>query len=148
MFASPPAPEMFFEPVTEVGSRAGERSCCRIYLRICAQYPKPKSLPEPAAGFGAEEVEEEVARRIGGQSQCPRRRWSSLSRRLQLLCQWRRGSAAQYSTAAGARAAASAIPEPDLPIEVGEEERRLHNDAASLCAPAGFRNQTLQRKES
>jgi hypothetical protein len=37
------------------------------------------------------------------------------------------GSAAQYSTPLGRRR--SGIAEPDLPIEVGEEERRLHNDA-------------------
>jgi len=37
------------------------------------------------------------------------------------------GSAAQYSTPLGRRR--SGIAEPDLPIEVGDEERRLHNDA-------------------
>jgi hypothetical protein len=39
------------------------------------------------------------------------------------------GSAAQYSTPLGNSRRRSGIPEPDLPIEVGEEERRLHNDA-------------------
>ena len=39
------------------------------------------------------------------------------------------GSAAQYSTPLGSMRRRSAIAEPDLPIEVGEEERRLHNDA-------------------
>jgi hypothetical protein len=39
------------------------------------------------------------------------------------------GSAAQYSTPLGSSRRRSGIAEPDLPIEVGEEERRLHNDA-------------------
>src|SRR5713226_335082 len=39
------------------------------------------------------------------------------------------GSAAQYSTPLGSARRRSVVPEPDLPIEVGEEERRLHNDA-------------------
>src|SRR5207237_9998329 len=39
------------------------------------------------------------------------------------------GSAAQYLTPLGSTRRRSAIAEPDLPIEVGEEERRLHNDA-------------------
>lgn len=39
------------------------------------------------------------------------------------------GSAAQYSTPLGSARRRSGIAEPDLPIEVGEEERRLHNDA-------------------
>ncbi len=39
------------------------------------------------------------------------------------------GSAAQYSTPLGSTRRRSGIAEPDLPIEVGEEERRLHNDA-------------------
>ena len=39
------------------------------------------------------------------------------------------GSAAQYATPLGSSRRRSGIPEPDLPIEVGEEERRLHNDA-------------------
>ncbi|HVS81309.1 MAG TPA: GAF domain-containing protein [Pyrinomonadaceae bacterium] len=39
------------------------------------------------------------------------------------------GSAAQYSTPLGSFRRRSVVAEPDLPIEVGEEERRLHNDA-------------------
>ena len=39
------------------------------------------------------------------------------------------GAAAQYSTPLGSSRRRSGVAEPDLPIEVGEEERRLHNDA-------------------
>jgi hypothetical protein len=38
-------------------------------------------------------------------------------------------SAAQYATPLGSSRRRSGIAEPDLPIEVGEDERRLHNDA-------------------
>src|SRR5713101_246138 len=124
MFASPPAPEMFFEPVTEVEaepvSEAGAESTFEF-----EPVPEAEVFAEPATEVAAEEVaaEEFAPEPVSAPSMV------EPEPATQAFVPMAPGSAAQYSTPLGSTRRRSAIPEPDLPIEVGEEERRLHNDA-------------------
>src|SRR6266851_2580409 len=119
MFASPPAPEMFFEPVTEVEAEPVSEAVAESTFEF-EPVPEAEVFAEPAAGFGAEEFAPEpvsAPSMVEPEPAPP------------AFVPMAPGSAAQYSTPLGSTRRRSAIPEPDLPIEVGEEERRLHNDA-------------------
>jgi len=128
MFASPPAPEMFFEPVTEVEAEPVSEAVAESAVEF-APAPEAEVFAEPAAGFGAEEVEEEVAAEEFAPEPVSAPSMVEPEPATQAFVPMAPGSAAQYSTPLGSTRRRSAIPEPDLPIEVGEEERRLHNDA-------------------
>jgi len=128
MFASPPASEMFFEPVTEVEAEPVSEAVAESTFEF-APVPEAEVFAEPAAGFGAEEVEEEVAAEEFAPEPVSAPSMVEPEPATQAFVPMAPGSAAQYSTPLGSTRRRSAIPEPDLPIEVGEEERRLHNDA-------------------
>ncbi len=128
MFASPPAPEMFFEPVTEVEAEPVSEAVAESAVEF-APAPEAEVFAEPAAGFGAEEVEEEVAAEEFAPEPVSAPSMVEPEPAPPAFVPMAPGSAAQYSTPLGSTRRRSAIPEPDLPIEVGEEERRLHNDA-------------------
>jgi len=128
MFASPPAPEMFFEPVTEVEAEPVSEAVAESTFEF-APVPEAEVFAEPAAGFGAEEVEEEVAAEEFAPEPVSAPSMVEPEPAPPAFVPMAPGSAAQYSTPLGSTRRRSAIPEPDLPIEVGEEERRLHNDA-------------------
>ena len=128
MFASPPAPEMFFEPVTEVEAEPVSEAVAESTFEF-EPVPEAEVFAEPAAGFGAEEVEEEVAAEEFAPEPVSAPSMVEPEPAPPAFVPMAPGSAAQYSTPLGSTRRRSAIPEPDLPIEVGEEERRLHNDA-------------------
>jgi len=128
MFASPPAPEMFFEPVTEVEAEPVSEAVAESTFEF-EPVPEAEVFAEPAAGFDAEEVEEEVAAEEFAPEPVSAPSMVEPEPAPPAFVPMAPGSAAQYSTPLGSTRRRSAIPEPDLPIEVGEEERRLHNDA-------------------
>ncbi len=124
MFASPPAPEMFFEPVTEVEAEPVSEAVAESAVEF-APAPEAEVFAEPATEAAAEEAaaEEFAPEPVSAPSMV------EPEPATQAFVPMAPGSAAQYSTPLGSTRRRSAIPEPDLPIEVGEEERRLHNDA-------------------
>lgn len=124
MFASPPAPEMFFEPVTEVEAEPVSEGVAESAVEF-APAPEAEVFAEPATEAAAEEAaaEEFAPEPVSAPSMV------EPEPATQAFVPMAPGSAAQYSTPLGSTRRRSAIPEPDLPIEVGEEERRLHNDA-------------------
>src|SRR5712692_1572364 len=124
MFASPPAPEMFFEPVTEVEAEPVSEAVAESAVEF-APAPEAEVFAEPATEVAAEEAaaEEFAPEPVSAPSMV------EPEPATQAFVPMAPGSAAQYSTPLGSTRRRSAIPEPDLPIEVGEEERRLHNDA-------------------
>ncbi len=124
MFASPPAPEMFFEPVTEVEAEPVSEAVAESAVEF-APAPEAEVFAEPATEVAAEEAaaEEFAPEPVSAPSMV------EPEPATRAFVPMAPGSAAQYSTPLGSTRRSSAIPEPDLPIEVGEEERRLHNDA-------------------
>jgi len=124
MFASPPAPEMFFEPVTEVEAEPVSEAVAESAVEF-APAPEAEVFAEPATEVAAEEAaaEEFAPEPVSAPSMVEPEPAPPA------FVPMAPGSAAQYSTPLGSTRRRSAIPEPDLPIEVGEEERRLHNDA-------------------
>jgi len=124
MFASPPAPEMFFEPVTEVEAEPVSEGVAESAVEF-APAPEAEVFAEPATEAAAEEAaaEEFAPEPVSAPSMVEPEPATPA------FVPMAPGSAAQYSTPLGSTRRRSAIPEPDLPIEVGEEERRLHNDA-------------------
>ena len=123
-----PAPEVEVsaEPVvTEVVAEPATEVVAESEVEI-APLPVVEVSAEPATEIVAEEVrEEEFAREpepvisAVEHEPAPKPTFVPMAP----------GSAAQYSTPLGSARHRSSIAEPDLPIEVGEEERRLHNDA-------------------
>ncbi len=124
MFASSPAPEMFFEPVTEVEAEPVSEVVAESAVEF-APAPEAEVFAEPATEVAAEEAatEEFAPEPVSAPSMVEPEPAPPA------FVPMAPGSAAQYSTPLGSTRRRSAIPEPDLPIEVGEEERRLHNDA-------------------
>ncbi len=124
MFASSPAPEMFFEPVTEVEAEPVSEVVAESAVEF-APAPEAEVFAEPATEVAAEEAatEEFAPEPVSAPSMVEPEPAPPA------FVPMAPGSAAQYSTPLGSTRRGSAIPEPDLPIEVGEEERRLHNDA-------------------
>jgi len=124
MFASSPAPEMFFEPVTEVEAEPVSEAVAESAFEF-APAPEAEVFAEPATEVAAEEAaaEEFAPEPVSAPSMVEPEPATPA------FVPMAPGSAAQYSTPLGSTRRRSAIPEPDLPIEVGEEERRLHNDA-------------------
>jgi hypothetical protein len=132
--APPPAPEMFFEPVPEVAEPAVEavaESAVEVAPASEVHFfaePAAEAVAEPQTEFAAEEVaEEEFAPEPVSEPAMPS--MIEPEPAPPAFVPMAPGSAAQYSTPLGSMRRRSAIAEPDLPIEVGEEERRLHNDA-------------------
>ena len=122
-FAPSPAPEMFFEPATEVEESPTE-AVAESAVEV-APAPEAEVFAEPAAEAVAEEVaEEEFASEPMSEPAMFEPEPAPPA-----FVPMAPGSAAQYSTPLGSSRRRSAIAEPELPIEVGEEERRLHNDA-------------------
>lgn len=130
--AASPAPEMFAEPVTEVAEPAVE---------VVAESAVEVS-PAPEAEFFAEPATEVVAEEFAEDDFAPEpvsepTMVEPVSEPAMVepepappaFVPMAPGSAAQYSTPLGSTRRRSGIAEPDLPIEVGDEERRLHNDA-------------------
>ena len=119
------APEMFVEPVTEV---VAEPEVEVAHEAEVASAPEVEIFAAPATEVVAEEVaEEELASEPVSEPAMP----SVIEPQpaAPSFVPMAPGSAAQYSTPLGSTRRRSAIAEPELPIEVGEEERRLHNDA-------------------
>jgi hypothetical protein len=128
VFASSPAPEMFFEPVTEVEAEPAAEADAESAVEV-APAPEPEVFAQPAAEVVAEEVAEEVAAEEYAPEPVSAPPMVEPEPAPPAFVPMAPGSAAQYSTPLGSTGRRSAIAEPDLPIEVGEEERRLHNDA-------------------
>ena len=125
--APSPAPEMFVEPVTEVVAEPANEAVAESAVEV-APAPEVEVFAEPATEVAAEEVgEEEFASEPVSESAMPS--MIEPEPAPPAFVPMAPGSAAQYSTPLGSRRRRSAIAEPDLPIEVGAEERRLHNDA-------------------
>jgi hypothetical protein len=129
--AQSPAPEMFVEPVSEVAEPAVE-AVAESAVEF-APAPEVEAFAEPAAEAVAEPwteaVAEEVADEEFASEPVSEPAMVEPEPALPAFAPMAPGSAAQYSTPLGSTRRRSAIAEPDLPIEVGEEERRLHNDA-------------------
>jgi hypothetical protein len=120
-----PAPEMFVEPVTEVVAEPAVEVAHEV--EVSAE-PVTEVFAEPATEVVAEEVEaEELAPEPVAEPAMPS--MIEPEPAPPAFVPMAPGSAAQYSTPLGSVRRRSGIAEPDLPIEVGEEERRLHNDA-------------------
>jgi hypothetical protein len=107
------APEMFLEPVTEVVAEPPTEVAHEVEV---AAEPAAEAVAEEVA---AEEFAPEPVSEPPMVQPEPAPAFVTMGS----------GSAAQYSTPLGSSRRRSGIAEPDLPIEVGEEERRLHNDA-------------------
>jgi hypothetical protein len=129
--ASSPAPEMFVEPVTEVVAEPATDSVAEVVAESAeevASEPEVEVFAAPATEAVAEEVaEEELATEPASEPAMPA--MIEPEPAAPAFVPMAPGSAAQYSTPLGTTRRRSAIAEPDLPIEVGDEERRLHNDA-------------------
>jgi hypothetical protein len=129
--AQSPAREMFFEPVTEVAEPTVE-AVAESAVEF-APAPEVEAFAEPAAEAVAEPWTEAVAEEVADEEFAS----EPVSEPAMVepepappaFVPMSPGSAAQYSTPLGSSRRRSAIAEPELPIEVGEEERRLHNDA-------------------
>jgi hypothetical protein len=120
--APSPAPEMFVEPVTEVSVEPATAAVAESAVEV-SPAPEVEVFAEPATEVVAEEVAEEEF------TPEPVSAPAMVEPPPPAFVPMAPGSAAQYSTPLGSTRRRSAIAEPDLPIEVGEEERRLHNDA-------------------
>jgi hypothetical protein len=137
--AASPAPEMFVEPVTEVVAEAEAEAEVAHELEVSAEpptevfaEPPTEVFAEPATEAAVEEVaEEEFASEPVSEPVSEPAMPSMIEPEPAppAFVPMAPGSAAQYSTPLGSTRRRSGIAEPDLPIEVGEEERRLHNDA-------------------
>ena len=117
--APSPAPEMLVEPVSEVIAEPATEAVAESAIEA-APAPEVEVMAEPATEVVAEEVAPEPVSEPSIVEPAPAP---------PAFVPMAPGSAAQYSTPLGSTRRRSAIAEPDLPIEVGEEERRLHNDA-------------------
>jgi hypothetical protein len=113
-------PEMFAEPAAE----AIAESAVEV-----APAPEAEVFAEPEAEVVAEEVAQEIAAEEFAPEPVSAPSMVEPEPAPPAFVPMAPGSAAQYSTPLGSRRRRSAIAEPDLPIEVGDEERRLHNDA-------------------
>jgi len=122
--APSPIPEMFVEPVSEVQAESAVEAVAESVV---------EDAPEPAVEVFAEPAVEAVAEEVADEEFVPAPVSEPAMVETELpvpaFVPMAPGSAAQYSTPLGSTRRRSAIAEPDLPIEVGEEERRLHNDA-------------------
>jgi len=129
--APSPTHEMFVEPAVEVAEPAVE-AVAESAVEV-APAPEVEVFAEPAAEAMAEPQTEVAAEEVAEQEFAP----EPVSEPAMVESEpappafvpMAPGSAAQYLTPLGSTRRRSPIAEPDLPIEVGEEERRLHNDA-------------------
>ncbi len=122
--APSPAPEMFVEPVTEVVAEPAVEAVAESGVADAAA-PEVEVFAEPAA----EAVSEKVAEEEFVPAPVSEPAMVEDEPAPPAFVPMAPGSAAQYSTPLGSTRRRSGIAEPELPIEVGEEERRLHNDA-------------------
>jgi hypothetical protein len=118
--APSPAPEMLVEPVSEVIAEPATEVVAESAVEA-APAPEVEVMAEPATEVVAEE--EFASEPVSAPSMV------EPTPAPPAFVPMVPGSAAQYSTPLGSTRRRSGIAEPDLPIEVGEEERRLHNDA-------------------
>ena len=116
------APEMFLEPVTEVVAEPPTEVAAERAVEVAHEV-------EVSAEPAAEVVAEEVAAKEFAPEPVSAPPMVQPEPAAPVFVNMSPGSAAQYSTPLGSSRRRSGIAEPDLPIEVGEEERRLHNDA-------------------
>jgi len=131
--APSPTHEMFVEPAPEVAESAVEAVAESAVEVAPALPPDVEVFAEPAAEAVTEPQTEAVAEEFAEEEFAP----DPVSEPAMVepepappaFVPMAPGSAAQYLTPLGSTRRRSAIAEPDLPIEVGEEERRLHNDA-------------------
>ena len=118
------APEMFVAPVTEIAAEPANEVVAESAVDF---------VPAPEVEVFAEQataaVEEEVAEEQFAPEPVSEPAMVEPEPAPPVFAPMAPGSAAQYSTPLGSMRRRSGIAEPDLPIEVGEEERRLHNDA-------------------
>jgi hypothetical protein len=125
--ARAPEVEVFAEPATEVVAESPTEVFAESAVEVAPAH-EGEVFAEPANEVVAEEVAtEEVAPEPVSEPAMP-----SMVEPVAAppaFVPMAPGSAAQYSTPLGSARRRSGIAEPDLPIEVGEEERRLHNDA-------------------
>ena len=134
--APSPAPEMFVEPETEVVPEPAVAALAEPAVEVAHEVevsaePVTEVVADSAVEAVAEEVaEEELASEPVSEPAMPAMpSMIAPAPAAPAFVPMAPGSAAQYSTPLGSKRRRSAIAEPDLPIEVGEEERRLHNDA-------------------
>ena len=132
-FAPSPAPEMFVEPVTEVADEPANEVVAESEVEV-APSPAAERFVEPATEVLAEPAFEAVAEpavEVAHEVEVSAEPVTEVVAEpaAPAFVPMAPGSAAQYSTPLGSTRRRSAIAEPDLPIEAGEEERRLHNDA-------------------
>jgi len=116
------APEMFLEPVTEVVAEPPTEVAAERAVEVTHEV-------EVSAEPAAEVVAEEVAAEEFAPEPVSAPPMVQPEPAAPVFVNMSPGSAVQYSTPLGSSRRRSGIAEPDLPIEVGEEERRLHNDA-------------------
>ncbi len=120
-----PLPEVVAEPPTEVFTEYEPEAVAEPAVEVAHEV---EVTADPAIGVVAEEVVEEE---FDPEPLSAHARPSVIEPQPAppAFVPMAPGSAAQYSTPLGSTRRRSGIAEPDLPIEVGEEERRLHNDA-------------------
>ena len=116
-----PAPEVAFSAEAE-HEVVAEPAVEAVHEIEAAPVSAVEVASEPVAEVAAEEAEEELAPESLSEP-------AIVEAEPPTFVPMAPGSAAQYSTPLGSSRRRSGIAEPDLPIEVGEEERRLHNDA-------------------
>ncbi|PYS84550.1 MAG: hypothetical protein DMF70_05300 [Acidobacteria bacterium] len=129
--APSPTHEMFIEPAPEVAEAAVE-AVAESAVEV-APARDVEVFTEPAAEAVTEPQTEAVAGEVAEEEFAPapvsEPAMAEPEPAPPAFVPMAPGSAAQYLTPLGSMRRRSAIAEPDLPIEVGEEERRLHNDA-------------------
>ena len=135
--APSPTHEMFIEPAPEVAEAAVE-AVAESAVEV-APARDVEVFTEPAAEAVTEPQTEAVAGEVAEEEFAPEPMSQPAMPAMPAMIEpepapsafvpMAPGSAAQYSTPLGSMRRRSAVAEPDLPIEVGEEERRLHNDA-------------------
>jgi len=119
-----PAHEMFVEPALEAVAESAVEVAPARDVEVFTE-PAAEAVAEPQTEAVAEEVaEEEFAPEPVSEPAMVEPEPAPPA-----FVPMAPGSAAQYLTPLGSMRRRSAIAEPELPIEVGEEERRLHNDA-------------------
>jgi len=122
--APSPDSKMFAEPVTEVVAESDVEVAHEVEV---APAPEVEVSAEPVTRVVAEEVAEQEE--AAAFEPAPEPSAVEPEPAPPTFVPMAPGFAAQYSTPLGSARRRSVVAEPDLPIEVGEEERRLHNDA-------------------
>lgn len=116
--------EVAAEPVTEVVAEPPDEAVAEAVAEEAAPEPEVEVFAAPATEAIAEAAAEEE---LASEPAMPA--MTEPEPAAPAFVPMAPGSAAQYSTPLGSTRRRSAIAEPELPIEVGDEERRLHNDA-------------------